>query len=346
MLRDAGVPPLAFVQLLNSHALDPAAVACFRRIMAREGTDETTLVERDVQVPLRWFREVYPELDIDQATQLGLAFAEQAQLMSFGPLSLPLVSAGSVVEIVELLTFLPLISSALSPQFRPSDRGLTVGLTGHTGDQGLDCLVVAYCGSTLLRLLDMLAGDMPTVTLNLSWPAPAIQSAHAEALGGRLFFDASTSYLHVPADTLDGVCRFADPVAYRLAIADLRRTLDHRSGAVSFAGRVQRLLEENPGPSTSQEVAECLAISTSTLKRRLYEEGTTFRELRQAFLRERATLHLLDRSMPVTEIAADLGYSDLTNFSHAFKRWTGQSPTEFRQVKEAVAGSQGPLPVN
>jgi len=298
--------------------------------MARAGTNEAALVQRDVQVPLRWFREVYPELDVDQAILLGFAFAEQAQLTSFGPLSLPLVSAGSVAEIVELLTYLPLISTALSPQFHPSDHGLTVGLTGHTSDPGLDCLVVAYTGSALLRLLDMLAGDVPTVTLHLSWPTPAFLTKHENVLAGRLLFDAPMSFLHVPADTLDEVCRFSDPLAYRLAIVDLQRTLDQRSGPTSFSEKVRRLLEEDPGQRSSQWVADELSISTSTLKRRLSEEGTTFRELRESFLRERAMLRLLDRSMSISEIATDLGYSDLTNFSHAFKRWTGRAPSEFR----------------
>lgn len=331
-LSNAGVPPLAFVQLIQGQALDPEAVAQFRTIMAREGTDEAALVQRDVQVPLRWFREVYPELDVAQATQLGFAFAEQAQLTSFGPLSLPLVSAGSVAEIVELLTYLPLISTALSPQFHPSDQGLAVGLTGHTSDPGLDCLVVAYTGSALLRLLDMLAGDIPTVQLHLSWPAPAFVASHEHVLAGRLCFDAPTSFLHVPADALNEVCRFSDPLAYRLAIVELRKTLDQRSGTTLFSEKVRRLLEQHPGQRSSHWVAGELSISTSTLKRRLSDEGTTFRELRDSFLRERAMVRLLDRSMSVNEIAMDLGYSDLTNFSHAFKRWTGRSPSEFRHA--------------
>lgn len=94
--NDAGVPPLAFVQMLESPAFDPHAVARLRNIMAREGTDEATLIQRDIQAPLRWFREAYPGLDVDRATLLGFALAEQAQLTSFGPLSVPLVSAGSV----------------------------------------------------------------------------------------------------------------------------------------------------------------------------------------------------------------------------------------------------------
>lgn len=330
--NDAGVPPLAFAQLLESQALDPAAVARLRRIMTREGTSESVLVQRDVQAPLRWFREVYPDLDIDQATVLGLAFAQQAQLTSFGPLSLALVSAGSVAEVVELLTYLPLITTALVPHFHPGAHGLTVGLTGHTSDPALDCLGVAYGGSALMRLADMLAHDEPTVTLHLSWPVPACLTDHEYVRSGRLIFGAPTSFLHVPADTLNEVCRFSDPLAYRLAIVGLRRTLDDRNGTASVSDKVRRLMENDPERRSIQSVAQSLVMSTSTLKRRLSEEGTTFREIRLSFLRERATLQLLDRSMSVSEIATDLGYSDLANFSNAFKRWTGHSPSEFRHA--------------
>lgn len=127
---EAGVPYTAFAQLLESRALDDDAVARFRDVMAREGSSEATLPQLDGQVPVRWFREVYPALDAGQATELGHAFAEQAQLTSFGPLSLPLISAGSVAEIMELLAYLPLITAAVSTRFHPNDEGLTVGLTG------------------------------------------------------------------------------------------------------------------------------------------------------------------------------------------------------------------------
>ena len=333
-LYEVGVPPFAFVQLLESQALDPDAVARFRNVMTREGTNEGLLIQREVQAPLRWFREVYPELDVDQAILLGFAFAEQAQLTSFGPLSFPLVSAGSVAEIVELLTYLPLISTALSPQFYPSEHGLTIALTGHTSDPALDCLVVTYGGLAVLRLLDMLAGDVSTVRLHLTWPVPTLMTNHEDVIAGRLLFNAPMSFLHVPAETLSEVCRFSDPLAYRLAIVDLKRALDQRSGTTSFSEKVRRLLEkDHPGQSSRQSVADELSISTSTLKRRLSEEGTTFRELRESCLRERAMLRLLDRSISVSEIATDLGYSDLTNFSHAFKRWTGRSPREFSHAQ-------------
>lgn len=101
--------------------------------------------------------------------------------------------------------------------------------------------------------------------------------AHA----GRLFFDAPMSFLHVPADTLNEVCRFSDPFAYRLAIVDLQRTLDQRSETTSFSEKVRQLLQKDPGQRSNHWFAHELSISTSTLKRRLSEEGTTFRELRR-----------------------------------------------------------------
>lgn len=334
---EAGVPPLAFMQLLNSDALEPNAVAHFRRIIDRHGTSELELVRHDRQVPIRWFREVYPDLDPEGATQLGLAFAGSAQLTSFGPLSLPLVSAGSVTEVFELLGYLPLISGALRPHFHQSEHGLTVGLSGHTGDPDLDCLVMTYGGAALLRLLDMLAGPLPGLMLYLAWPAPGFPADYPDPLLGHLAFDAHATFIDVPTETLQARCRFPDPFAYRLAVAELSRTLERSTSATSVTESVRRLLEDDPGRTSSQEVAALLGISISTMKRRLDDEDTTLREVRQSLLRERAIVRLLDHSLTISQIAADLGYSDLANFSHAFRRWTGQSPSEFRRF-----GRRGP----
>ena len=72
-------------------------------------------------------------------------------------------------------------------------------------------------------------------------------------------------------------------------------------------------------------------IGELRLKRRLSEEGMTYRGLRQSVIREYAILRLLDGSVSASEIATDLGYSDLASFSHAFKHWTGHPPTGFRR---------------
>jgi len=82
-------------------------------------------------------------------------------------------------------------------------------------------------------------------------------------------------------------------------------------------------------------VARELGMSRQTLYRRLKAEGTTFEELLDAKRRQLAVRYLgLDRSS-VKAAAYKLGFSDPAAFSRAFKRWTGISPSNFR---EAPAG--------
>lgn len=328
-VEESGVPPLAFAQILGSGALGERAEAAFRRILAREAVSTTELITRDGQVPLRWFREVYPDLDREQGFRLGATFARYVQPTSFGPLSLPLISAGSVAEMVELLEFLPLISTALAVHIHHTDRGLTIGLAGRIGDDGLDGIAVAYGGSSLLRLIDMLTSAAQAVELHLDIPASAIGDTLDDDAIRRIVFDAPSPFVFVPAEVLDEACRFSDSVSYTLGIAELRKAVDGRR-TKSYTDAVRALFEADRDCTDSAHCARRLSISTSTLKRRLGDEGTTFRALRQAFLREHATVRLLDRSVTVGEIAAELGYSDVASFSHAFTRWTGRSPREFR----------------
>ena len=331
--EEPGVPSLAFVQLLSSPAIEDDAVKRFRAIMAREGTGELALIQREAQAPLRWFREVYPELDVDQATRLGIACAEQSQLTSFGPLSVPLVSACTVAEVVDLLTYLPLITQAVATQVHPQQDGLRIRLSGNAGDADLDCLVLIYCGLALVRLIDLLVGEVSDVTMHSPWPKPNLLPREAER-ASRLVFDAPSSYLTVPATTLQAACRFPDPLAYGLAVDQLQQALARRAGTPEFTRKVRALLDDGPGMRTIQSIADELSMSSSTLGRRLTEEGTSFSEVLQGSLLDRAKMQLLDRSTSVSEVATELGYSDLTNFSHAFKRWTGSSPSHFRRMHQ------------
>ena len=70
---DAGMPALAFLQMLDGEALGRDAVDALRDIMVREHVNESMLVGPDAQVPLRWFKEIYPDFNVDHGTRLGLS---------------------------------------------------------------------------------------------------------------------------------------------------------------------------------------------------------------------------------------------------------------------------------
>lgn len=325
------MPAHVFAQLLESDILGDDAVARFRAILAREGVDLAGMLAPGAQLPIRWFREAYPALDADRAAGIGYFAGEQARLTSYSLLSLPLVSAGSVSEVMRLLAFMPLISNVIRARFLERDDAVLVMLAVDSGDALLDRIPVFYSAAALVHLLRLLSGEALALSIHIAWPLPAVLADHPEVLAGRLRFDAPLHYIRVPRTTLASVCRFSDPIAYQNAVAGLQAMLDARARPDDVAAQVRRLLDDGPGLQRIDQVAAALNLSVSTLKRRLAECGTHFSALQEAAQCDRARLMLMDAAMTLDSVAAALGYSDLANFSHAFKRWTGSAPGEFRR---------------
>jgi AraC-like DNA-binding protein len=121
-----------------------------------------------------------------------------------------------------------------------------------------------------------------------------------------------------------------------------------------FEGQVQRAIARLPpaarssdsvravvraalasGDCTLAGTARRLGVSTRTMQRQLRDEGTSFAGLLDALRREMAGAYL-DRGLPIAEVAALLGYSDVSAFHHAFRRWTGSTPRQHAK-RRAVA---------
>ncbi len=85
------------------------------------------------------------------------------------------------------------------------------------------------------------------------------------------------------------------------------------------------------GQTSVSDVARDLGMSARTLARRLEDANTTYQTVLSNFRRAMADRYLKNSDMSQSEIAFLLGYSDVSSFASAFKRWTGQSPGERRQ---------------
>ena len=95
--------------------------------------------------------------------------------------------------------------------------------------------------------------------------------------------------------------------------------------------RIELFLESIPDQYPSLvTTAKYLCMNERTVRRRLADEGCTYRQIVDKARKERAIALLLNSSIPVDRISDILGYSETASFRHAFRRWTGQSTTEFR----------------
>ena len=79
-------------------------------------------------------------------------------------------------------------------------------------------------------------------------------------------------------------------------------------------------------------IAESLHMTPRNMHRKLQKEGTSFKVLLTGIRRELAQQYIQDRSKTLTEISFLLGFSEVSSFSRAYKGWTGQPPSEARQI--------------
>lgn len=77
-------------------------------------------------------------------------------------------------------------------------------------------------------------------------------------------------------------------------------------------------------------VADKLGLSRRSMQRKLQASGTSFAALVETLMEDRACDLLMSSNRSVTSIAHDLGYSDTAHFTRAFRRWTGMTPSDFR----------------
>ncbi len=122
-----------------------------------------------------------------------------------------------------------------------------------------------------------------------------------------------------------------DPVLTRMLEQQCQQRMDTVENS-GLAGKVrQKLLGELGLGATLNDMASALALSTRSLRRKLEQEGTSYRDLVEEERRQLA-LQLLDSTtMKIEELAAHLGYTDAGSFVRAFRRWEGCSPSAYRE---------------
>ncbi len=84
------------------------------------------------------------------------------------------------------------------------------------------------------------------------------------------------------------------------------------------------------GYPTLKKVSDGLQISPAAIQRELASEGLAYKELVETTRRDLTFMYLKQRQLPFSEISLLLGYSELSAFSRAVRRWTGQSPRDLR----------------
>ena len=150
--------------------------------------------------------------------------------------------------------------------------------------------------------------------------------AYREAFGCAVTFGARHDELEIESAMLDLSLASADPIT-SAALEARAAQLTGGAARSTFVDRARRAARAAlaEGPSL-ESVARQLGMSARTLRRNLAQEGTTLRAIIDDVRRARAD-ELLARGLAVKAVASELGFSEPSAFSRAYKRWTGRAPT-------------------
>jgi AraC-like DNA-binding protein len=199
--------------------------------------------------------------------------------------------------------------------------------------------ILDVCAQVTLQLL--LAGRSPTFEIRLSMPAPPHRRRYLELLPTRFRFEpGSTPGVDVMMERrllLAPLPMFA-PGMVNTVEKHLQPLLPRSDDGVRLSAAITQILSNVEGVQVSiKSVATRLGMSPRTVDRRLADERTSFSALRDAVRFERARQMLAEDLSSVAQIAARLGYRDAANFSRAFRRHCGVTPSEYRQLQYGEA---------
>jgi len=177
--------------------------------------------------------------------------------------------------------------------------------------------------------------EAPEIEVWFAHEAPASREEH-----DRIFAPAKVKFgmpyygFAFDAAWADSPLASADPALHAMHCAYLESLGANHSESRTLAPRVRELIarQMRRGRPTALTVARQLKISRRTLSRRLDEEGTSFKAQLDNLRCELALGFVASPQLPLMDISARLGFSRVQGFHRAFRRWTGQTPLQYRHT--------------
>lgn len=166
----------------------------------------------------------------------------------------------------------------------------------------------------------------------LAHPEPNYAREYQRILGCPVTFEAPATRVAFHCDYLSHPIPRRSPYVYSAVLKQVNSVLARLQTRRAFSRKVRRLISRQM--ATERIDADSLAkqchMSRQTLYRRLKREGLGFHELVEQVRKDKALRYVAGDRYALGEIAFLLGFSELSAFSRAFKRWTGVGPAQYR----------------
>jgi AraC-like DNA-binding protein len=266
---------------------------------------------------------------------LGLHWAECLSENTFNPISHLIAHAENLRQGFDsLFKFHRLLSDQPSFQLTESADEATVSYFSLTGESHQ---VQRFASEMLVggvfRMIRSVDPHAQPARVSFEYPAPEYRREYTRVFEGTERFDQPFTGVVFDRALMDKVSPHKDPDVHNALRMVAERRILRLTQRAPFALRVrEQVVQLGPGRRCDMHaVARSLGLSARSLRRRLAAEGKSYNAVVNEALAIIAKHLVRNKRLTIQEAAYEMGFADTTTFHRAFKRWTGTTPTEFRE---------------
>jgi AraC-like DNA-binding protein len=335
--------------------LSPVNLKILAHTLDIEGFDSAAVLKQcgiasvdDVQedgdwVPVDLFdRMMVAAIEATGDESFGLVAGKSIALVRYGVIASVVMPSLNMRQMLEDITrYAPLALQRSEFELVESAQGtrLVVRPVVQSGPGGRFRMeMVASTAVQMLRFAG--AGNDDIIRFHFPYPEPDGQvQRYLTTFGPQIMFDSRECAVEFNPTLLDRKMFSHDPVAYMMAKTRADSMLAARHARTDLADRVRQwLLRSMPALPTVGETAAHLGLNERTLRRQLGALGSSHDDLAQECQRLMAERLLAEGQVPLKQIAEQLGFSSVHSFHRAFRRWSGQTPSDWRDSRGVQAG--------
>ncbi len=264
----------------------------------------------------------------------GLSIASHWHPSSYGALGYAMLSSPSLRSMFQRIDrYAAALSTDGFFHLREHNNEMEIILT-HDGtseyiaaqEDGALAMIVSHCRLNYQQ-------DLTPVHVKITHPAPVCSGRYFEYFKSPVKFNSRVASVTFSIETMDEILPGRDEHLAELtdqAIVSYLATVKEEN----IITQVEKILLQHlpGGNATNTLIAGELFLSPRTLQRKLQAKKTTFKNILDRVRLNVAREHIKDDNTSMIEIAFLLGFSESSAFSRAFKRWSGMSPTEYRNA--------------
>ena len=264
---------------------------------------------------------------------IGLELGRRMHVSSYGMLGYALLTSATFGDALRLaLRYPALLGTLFELSLVEDGERIWFCASDYRENPSLETFNVEFCLVSLKVICDDLLGHpLPLLGARFEYDAPDYQAHYRERFDCPLQFQATANAFAFDKRWLDQPLPLADAITHQAMAERCRKQNLEFTGRQAWLGRIRQLLASQLQAAPGLEgLAQQLNCSARTLRRHLHDQGCSYQELLDELRFERAKQLLGEDAWPIYRIAEALGFSETASFRHAFVRWSGVAPSQFR----------------